>query len=132
MSWFSMPELRGCRRLFLERHELAVRIGVHAFERERPQRVLVNVELFVPLHWSTPRADRLDEVIDYDFVRAVIAECVALGHVGLQETLCDAIAAQLLAHPRVRAVRVSTAKPDVYADCAAVGVEVFHLKRDAS
>jgi dihydroneopterin aldolase len=28
----------------------------------------------------------------------------------------------------VRAARVATAKPDVYADCAAVGVEVFGLK----
>jgi dihydroneopterin aldolase len=28
----------------------------------------------------------------------------------------------------VRAARVSTAKPDVYPDCDAVGVEVFGLK----
>jgi 7,8-dihydroneopterin aldolase/epimerase/oxygenase len=31
-------------------------------------------------------------------------------------------------HPRVRAARVSTEKPDVYPDCAAVGVEVFGIK----
>ena len=28
----------------------------------------------------------------------------------------------------VRAVRLSTCKPDVYPDCEAVGVEVFHVK----
>jgi dihydroneopterin aldolase len=28
----------------------------------------------------------------------------------------------------VQAARVSTAKPDVYPDCAAVGVEVFRCK----
>ncbi len=34
----------------------------------------------------------------------------------------------MLAHPKVRAVRVSTEKPDVYPDCESVGVEVFHIK----
>ena len=34
----------------------------------------------------------------------------------------------MLAHPRVRAARVSTEKPDVYPDCDAVGCEVFGLK----
>jgi 7,8-dihydroneopterin aldolase/epimerase/oxygenase len=58
----------------------------------------------------------------------VIAARVAQGHVELQETLADDIAAALLAHPQVRAVCLSTRKPDVYPDCDAVGVEVFHLK----
>jgi dihydroneopterin aldolase len=30
----------------------------------------------------------------------------------------------------VRAVRVSTEKPDVYPDCEAVGCEVFGMKKD--
>ena len=51
-----------------------------------------------------------------------------LGMFELQETLCDDIAARLLSHPSVRAVRVSTCKPDVYPDCEAVGVEVFRIK----
>ena len=125
------PRLAGCRRLFLVGHELPARIGVHDFERQAPQRLRVNVDLYVPLAESTPHADRLDEVVDYDFVRAVIAERVAQGHVDLQETLCDAIAERLIAHPRVRAVRVSTEKPDVYPDCAAVGVEVLRFKQES-
>ncbi|HEY8974208.1 MAG TPA: dihydroneopterin aldolase, partial [Burkholderiaceae bacterium] len=36
--------------------------------------------------------------------------------------------ALMLAHPNVRAARVSTEKPDVYPDCDSVGVEVFGLK----
>jgi dihydroneopterin aldolase len=34
----------------------------------------------------------------------------------------------VLEHPSVMAARVSTAKPDVYPDCEAVGVEVFKIK----
>ena len=117
-----------CRRLFLRDHEVPVHIGAHDFEKGVAQRLVFNVELFVPLETSTPNSDRLDEVVDYDFVRTLIAQRIAQGHVELQETLCDELVQQLLAHPQVRAVRLSTQKPDVYPDCAGVGVEVFRMK----
>jgi dihydroneopterin aldolase len=122
------PRLRACRRLFLRNHEVRAEIGIHDFERGKPQRVLVNVDLWVPLATTTPRADHIDEVVDYDFVRRVVAARIAEGRIALQETLADDLLARLLAHPGVRAARVSTEKPDVYPDCDAVGVEVFGIK----
>ena len=124
----SHPALRACRRLFLQNYEVNINIGVHDFEKRAEQRVLINVDLFVPLAMSTPQQDKLDEVVDYDFMRSVIAERIARGHIHLQETLCDDVARIMLEHPRVKAVRVSTEKPDVYPDCQSVGVEVFHVK----
>ena len=126
------PSLVGCRRLFLRNHEIAVHIGVHDFEQGAPQRIRFNVDLYVPLALSTPSADTLDEVVDYDFIRHTISERVARGHIQLQETLADDLLRAMLAHPKVRAARVSTEKPDVYPDCEAVGVEVFGLKQDAA
>ncbi len=125
---FLHPALTDCRRLFLRNYEVMSNIGVHDFEKQGEQRVVFNVELFIPLAQSTPAEDQLREVVDYDFIRDTIKTRVAQGHVQLQETLCDEIARTLLAHPKVRAVQISTQKPDVYPDCEAVGVEVFHLK----
>jgi dihydroneopterin aldolase len=124
------PSLMDCRRLFLRNYEVCINIGVHEFEKQGEQRVLINVDLYVPLALSTPRADELHEVLDYDFMRASITQRVARGHIHLQETLADDVLALMLAHPQVRAARVSTEKPDVYEDCDAVGVEVFGLKKD--
>ena len=124
------PRLAGCRRLFLRNYEVHINIGVHDFEKRGEQRVVINVELFVPLALSTPVEDKLREVVDYDFMRSTIAHRVSQGHIHLQETLCDDLAKALMAHPQVRAVRLSTEKPDVYPDCDAVGVEVFHIKED--
>jgi dihydroneopterin aldolase len=121
-----------CRRLFLADYEVWINIGVHDFEKKGEQRVLINVDLYVPLSLSTPKADQLHEVLDYDFIRRTIASRVSQGHVHLQETLCDDVLALMLAHPNVRAARVSTEKPDVYPDCRSVGVEVFGLKDDAA
>ncbi len=124
-----MDELRlSCRKLFLRRHEVQAHIGAHDFEKGVTQRLWIDVELWVPFTQSTPALDALHEVVDYDFVRAEVALRLQQGHVELQETLCDDLAQRLLAHPGVRAVRLSTCKPDVYPDCEAVGVEVFHVK----
>lgn len=130
-SLFAHPLLADCRRLFLRDFAVSLNIGVHASEKRGQQRVLINVEVFVPLAASTPYQDSLDEVVDYDFIREVIIRRVAQGHIHLQETLCDAIAQALLVHPDVRAVRVATEKPDVYPDCGSIGVEIFHLRPNA-
>ena len=121
-----------CRRLFLRNHVVNVRIGAHDFEKHAPQRIIFNVELFVPLDGSTPTRDDLAEVVDYDYVREVIARRVARGHVVLQETLCDDLMAELIAHPGVAAVRLSSCKPDVYPDCEGVGVEIIRIKETVS
>ena len=122
------PALMDCRRLFLRNYEVWINIGVHDFEKRGEQRVLINVDLYIPLALSTPTADELDEVVDYDFIRRSIALRVQQGHIHLQETLVDDVLRLMLAHPRVKAARVATEKPDVYPDCDAVGVEVFGLK----
>ena len=127
-SALNHPSLLDCRRLFLRNYEVWINIGVHEFEKRGEQRVLINVDLYTPLAETTPSSDELDEVVDYDFMRRTIAEYVSGGHIHLQETLCDAVLARMLAHPKVKAARVSTEKPDVYPDCEAVGVEVFGLK----
>lgn len=124
----SHAPLAQSRRLFLRNFEVMINIGVHEFEKKGEQRVLVNIDLFVPLAQTTPQHDRLEEVVDYDFMRETVVQRMAHGHVHLQETLCDDVARTLLAHPKVLAVRVSTEKPDVYPDCESVGVEVFHIK----
>jgi len=116
------------RRLFLRGLTVQVHIGIHDFELQAAQRIIIDVDLYVSFAGTSPKDDQIDEVVDYDFVRTVVHQRVAQGHINLQETLCDDILTQLLAHSGVMAARVSTRKPDVYPDCDAVGVEVFRAK----
>jgi len=120
--------LRNCRRLFLRGLTVQAHIGIHDHELQAAQRIVIDVDLYVSFEGTRPQDDRIDEVVDYDFVRAVVHARVARGHINLQETLCDDILAHLLEHTGVMAARVSTRKPDVYPDCEAVGVEVFRAK----
>ena len=123
--------MRDCRKLFLCGFELQVRIGIHDFELQAPQRMRFDVDLYVPYAHSNPTQDRIEEIVDYDFERDTIRRLCDAGHINLQETLCDAIAQALLGNTQISAVRVSTCKPDVYPDCDAVGVEVFLLRDQA-
>lgn len=123
--------LADCRRIFLRNYVVDANIGIHAHEKNGAQRVALNVDVFVPLSLSTPHHDRIHEVIDYDFIRLAIKHRIEQGHINLQETLVDDVARALLAHPAVRAVRVSSEKPDVYDDVDAVGIEIVHFKEGA-
>ena len=122
------PRLADCRRIFLRNYIVDANIGIHEHERRGAQRLALNVDLYVALSMSTPRHDKLHEVVDYDFVRLTIKHRLEQGHINLQETLVDDLARTMLAHPAVRAVRVASEKPDVYEDVDAVGIEVFHFK----
>lgn len=132
MTWLLDPRLTSCRRIFLREVLLDANIGIHDHERAGSQRLVINVDVFVPLAVSTPRHDRISEVLDYDFVRLTVRRRIEQGHINLQETLVDDIARALLAHPSVAAVRVASEKPDVYEDVEAVGIEVLRFKDGAA
>jgi len=130
MSALLDARLADCRRIFLRNYVLDANIGVHAHEKTGAQRIALNVDVFVPLALSTPREDRIHEVVDYDFIRLAISHRVERGHINLQETLIDDIARVLLANPAVRAVRVSSEKHDVYNDVDAVGIEILRFREN--
>ena len=90
------PLLTDCRRIFLRGLSRRVRIGIHDFERAAAQRILFDIDLYVPLVQTTPQCDRIDEVVDYDFVRNEVTRITERGHIDLQETLCDAVLNALL------------------------------------
>ena len=100
---------------------VAMRLGIHPHEAE-PQRVRLSVWMTVD-YATPPSADRIEEVLDYDFVRDGIRRLADGPGFALQETLVEAVAALCLADPRVRQVRVRSMKLDVYPD-AAVGCEI--------
>lgn len=105
----------------LDDFDVRMRLGIHPHEVE-PQRVRLSVRMTVD-YAAAPSGDRIEEVLDYDFVRAGVLAMVAAAPFALQETLVEGVAALCLRDPRVRTVRVRSMKLDVYPD-AAVGCEI--------
>lgn len=110
-------------KIMLDSLEVMADIGFHDYEIGTPQRLLVTIELwFDPA--SGPVSDEPGETFDYDFLRCEVLRLAGERRYNLQETLALRIYERLAALAGVRAIRVATAKPDIYADARAVGVEI--------
>jgi 7,8-dihydroneopterin aldolase/epimerase/oxygenase len=111
------------RKIVLEDYCLSADIGFHDFEVGKPQRLLVTVEVWVD-ESSFGTDDEADSAWDYDFLRTEIAALVAGRRFNLQETLVREIYDMVAARHGVTALRVRSRKPDIYPDCAGVGVDL--------
>lgn len=111
------------RKIMLEDFDLPVDIGFHDFEIGTPQRLRLNIEVWLAEE-SFPKCDTVAEAWDYDTLRSAVMALVRDRRFNLQETVAHGIYALVAARQGVTALRVSTRKPDIYPDCAAVGVEI--------
>ena len=111
------------RAILLRNFRVDCAIGIHDFEQDRRQTVVINVDVEL-VHGRTVFSDRIEDTLDYDFLRLRILDLVRDRKFDLQETLCEEIAAICLEKPEVSSVKVQTFKPDVYPDCDAVGYEL--------
>jgi dihydroneopterin aldolase len=114
------------RRIFIRDFRLKVSIGIHDFEKEEPQTVVVNADLLLAPA-DKAHDDRIANVLNYDIVHGGIIALAKSRHFNLQESLVDAILDLCLAQPGVLEARVSTEKPDVYGDCR-VGYEAVRRR----
>jgi dihydroneopterin aldolase len=111
------------RKIVLEGFALDVDIGFHEFEVGNPQRLIVTVEVWLD-EASFAAADEVSLAWNYDVLRNEVVALAKSRRYNLQETLARAIYERVAARRGVTALRVVTSKPDVYPDCAGVGVEL--------
>jgi dihydroneopterin aldolase len=110
-------------RIFVRDLEMIASVGVHEFEKVRPQRIRVSIDLMVG-----PRApdatDTVHTVLSYENIVKAVRAIVAASHFHLIETLAEKIAAECLTHYTVSSVKVKLEKPDIFPDAATVGIEI--------
>jgi dihydroneopterin aldolase len=107
--------------IVLDRYRLDVSIGIHEFERAKPQPVTVSIS--VAFRRRKEYQDRISEVIDYDFLRTEIAALVHDRHINLQETLCEAVL-DICRKGGAKGAIVRSEKTNVYPDAHSVGCEM--------
>ena len=110
-------------KIHLDALEVMTDIGFHEFEVGTPQRLLISVEVWLS-DLKPPADDAADAAWNYDHVRLEIERIAASRRFNLQETLAHEIYDGIAARAGVRALRVTTAKPDVYPNARGVGVEI--------
>ena len=100
-------------KISLNRYETKARIGAYQHERLLPQRLRLNVSVYVEK--GAAPVSELSEVFNYDRVIEAIE--------ALERT-----AERLLKYPEVAAVQIGSEKPDAYSKAESIGVEAFFSK----
>jgi 7,8-dihydroneopterin aldolase/epimerase/oxygenase len=118
------------RTITIEGLRVLAPVGVLPHEFGTPQPVLISLAVDLPDAPLIPARDEMSEVLDYRDLRALARTEAEREHTHLLETLAGRIARRALELPGVAAVRVCVAKPQVFADCDRVSVEVHAEAKD--
>lgn len=100
-----------------------MRLGIHDFEKERPQSVSVSVRLTVDPE-ARQGEDDIADAVSYSDVAKHVRSLMAGPPIALVETFAERIAAGCMTDPRVTACWVRVCKNAIVPDSEGVGVEM--------
>jgi dihydroneopterin aldolase len=112
------------REIFIKDWIIQARLGVYEHEKNRTQRLRLNLVFFqTPSHIK-----HLSDCIDYDAQKKEILKLIERKHYELLETLAEDIAALCLQHPLMTRISVQLEKLDIYDDCESCGMRLIRSK----
>ncbi len=115
------------RHVFVRELEVLALIGIHQYEKNTRQKLLVSIDLTVQEN-DMAHGDNIKNVVCYEKIINMVREIVSSGHLNLVETLAETIAARSLENKLVLAARVRIEKPDAFEDARCVGVEIERIR----
>ncbi|ASG21321.1 dihydroneopterin aldolase [Nitrospirillum viridazoti] len=110
-------------RIFVRDLVVMAVIGIYEHEKQKAQRLRVNLDMMV-LDRLGLRRDDIADVVSYEDGVTIVRELAAQGHLHLVETFAETVAQRLLADGRVHSVTVRVEKLDVFPDAASAGIEI--------
>jgi len=117
--------------VFLRDCEVMLSIGYRPHERQKPQAVIVGVEVeaALPHRYQDLGENSLDRVIDYSRLFHFITDDLPrMGHIALLETVAEQIVRFCFEDCRVHKVKVRLEKPEIYKGRARVGIEITRTR----
>lgn len=98
-------------------------IGIHEWERQEPQEILINLVLYTDLH-EAGESDRISDCVDYQAVAQKVHTHAQNAKRYTVEALATDLARICLEFPGVQKVRVRVEKPGAVDFSRSVGVEI--------
>jgi dihydroneopterin aldolase len=109
--------------IFLQEVKVTTRLGVPAWERLKPQTVLLDIELAMP-HDASCRSDAIADTIDYGDIVQRIRQTLAEHSFNLVEALAEHVCQLILREFGTPWVRVRVAKPGILPGVKQLGVVI--------
>lgn len=116
-------------KIFLDSVEIPLKIGIYPHEQNKPQRVVVDAELYADPETYLSHVDK-NSIIDYGKVYKAITSWAERPQVQLIEDYLKELADLCFGFQAVTACRVSIKKADVFGPEQGAGVELFVSRGD--
>lgn len=98
-------------------------IGIHDWEREKKQDILINIEMQADCR-PAGESDDFEKAVDYRAVAKSVIALVETSQFFLVEKMAEEVAKICLANPKVELVTVRVEKPGAVRFSQSVGIEV--------
>jgi dihydroneopterin aldolase len=99
-------------------------IGIHAHEKKKKQKVLINLLLKASDSFKI-NDDDITNVVSYEYIVNDIEKLINSGHFGLLETLSEKVAKICLKDERVLNAFIKIEKLEVFKNTKSVGIEIY-------
>lgn len=99
-------------------------IGIHDFERLKPQPLIISVDLFTDITKAAASED-INDALNYFAITQFIEDYVVNSSYQLIETLAENLVATLIKEYKLKAVKLKLTKPSALKQTQQVGVEIY-------
>ncbi len=110
-------------RVFINDLVVETIIGIHPWEREIPQRLVLQLEVSVDVA-AVAATDDIDLTVDYSHLAERVSVFIRAGRYRLLETLAEETAAMIQREFGVGWLRLSVGKPGAVTTAGQVGVSI--------
>lgn len=102
-------------------------VGILEHEKELPQEIIINIELFCEIR-KAAGSDNIADTVDYKALKKQIISFIESGNFNLIETIAEKTAEICLATKGVNAVKIIVDKPGCLTKAKSAAVEIFREK----
>tara|TARA_X000000950_G_scaffold118865_2_gene149032 strand:- start:37256 stop:37813 length:558 start_codon:yes stop_codon:yes gene_type:complete len=116
-------------KILIEDLVLNALIGIHEHEKDKEQKISINILINVKEKFSKTKDD-IKNVVSYEHIVDDIKQLINSGHTGLLETLAEGIFIICFKDKRVLDARVTLKKLEVFSEAKSVGIEIFRKNKN--
>lgn len=109
--------------IFINQLELETVIGIHDWEREKKQPIILDIEIGCSIV-TAAKSDHIDDCIDYFNVCERMKELASRHHFQLVESLIEQISQIILYEFGAQWVKIKLSKPNAVQEAQGVGVMI--------
>lgn len=122
-----MRDYSSTLSVFIKAYKTNLKVGIHEFEKDKPQPVLISVELETSINIANV-AENIDDTVSYEPIVDCIRQLETGPHIQLIETIAEKLTQACFQDPHVKKVTICVEKTTVFSQSESCGIKLITEK----